>query len=89
MDDLLVGVHTASIYGADDTTQESVDPNYTSETVTTASLDNLRYGTIIVNFTASKHFDAGQIVGISIDGNTAPNNAIVCCVWEYDVFNVG
>jgi hypothetical protein len=87
--ELIVGVHTGSITGSTPgtalTNGEFVNPGYTGEQVVSSSIESERYSTITINFTASQHFTAGEIVGVSIDPNTAPNNATVCCVWEYDM----
>ncbi len=74
------------------TTSVSIHKNTNGNTVISTSATETRtiFGlsadtTTTFSFTASNHFSAGDIIGVSVDPFNNHGNVNVTCVWEYDV----
>ena len=45
---------------------------------------------VLWNPTGSQHFQAGEIVGITVDPQSSDDlgDVNITCVWEFDMFNI-
>jgi len=68
----------------------SVSDRIACEEVINTNSPSANANSAIYNFSASAgtHFNAGDVVGITIDPQNNPGDINVTCIWEYDMFGV-